>query len=883
MAERDEGHQPWSRWGSYLSDRQWGTVREDYSADGNAWSSFPHEHARMRCYRWGEDGLLGISDEKGLLCFGLALWNGRDPILKERPFGLANGEGNHGEDLKDYFFHQLNTPTHSFMRGLYKYPQQEFPYRHLVEENGRRGRDQPEYELVETGIFNDNRYFDVFVDYAKASPEDLLIRIRVVNRGADEAELSLIPTLWLRNLWDWGYKEEWRQRSPICRDGDGIKTPDVHGLGSYQLACRQQGTWLFTENATNTERLYQQPNPQPYVKDAFHRYVVNGEQEAVNPAQEGTKAGLLLQQRIAGGGEWVVDLRLARQLPADPFDASFDQLLQQREQECLDYFDSCAPGLSADDALIFRSAASGLLWCKKFYRWTVVRWLSGDPNHPSPPPERLKSENAYWRRMHADDVISMPDSWEYPYFCQWDLMFHSVAFACIDPAMAKQQSMLLRSPWYTAPNAQTPAYEWALSDPNPPIGAWAALRIFQIERNEKGFGDLPFLRSAMRKLILEYGWWANRNDRSGDNVFEGGFLGLDNIGVFDRRYPLPDGSRIEQCDGTAWMATLSLNLLQMSVSLAREEPEYTDIAERFLYDFVQLATTLNTEAVIDSKAKVLRSYKNWDDEDGFYYDVIKRPDGSWEYLRSRSIAGLIPLLAVASFSVDTVEKLPVLNVNEDLKWLSSERVQPTWLTEHFGLWHNDRTLFAAVPEENLRRICEYLFDEEEFLSPHGIRSLSKYYEKNPYSFCEGEASATLAYSPADSPVAMFGGNSNWRGPVWMPFNYLLIEALQKFGHYYGDSLKVEFPTRSGNWINLWDASLELEKRLVGLFRRNEAGQRPFNGAVELFQSDPHWKDLLLFNEYFHGDNGSGVGASHQTGWTAMVLKLLTQLQRYSTP
>jgi hypothetical protein len=530
------------------------------------------------------------------------------------------------------------------------------------------------------------------------------------------------------------------------------------------------------------------------------------------------------------------------------------------------------PNLSEDDRLLHNSGAAGLLWCKKYYGWSVQRWLTGDPTTPPPPHQRWLTENAQWQRLHAHDVISMPDAWEYPYFCQWDLMFHSVAFAVFDPATAKEQCMLLRSPHYTAPNAQTPAYEWALSDPNPPIGAWAAMRIFQIDRKTSEEPDFGFLRSALRKLILEYGWWANRNDRSGDNVFEGGFLGLDNIAVFDRRYPLADGSHIEQCDGTSWMASLSLNLLNISVELSREEPEYADIAERFVYDFVQLALTLNTPGS--------RGYVNWDEQDGFYYDVIKRPDGSTEYLRSRSVSGLIPLLAVASFDVDTVKRLPCLDVRQSLAWFLHERTRPAWLVDHLGQWRNDRMLFSLVPEDRLRHICERLFDEDEFLSPYGIRALSKVYEDNPYTFTEGSQTQTLAYSPADSPVAMFGGNSNWRGPVWMPINFLLIESLQKFGHYYGDSFMVEFPTRSGQWITLWDASLQLEQRLVNLFRRNGAGQRPFNGDVELFQSDRHWRDLIQFNEYFHGDNGRGVGASHQTGWSAMVCKMINQLSRY---
>jgi hypothetical protein len=873
MAERDYEQVPWDLWGSYLPDRQWGTVREDYSADGNAWLSFPHDHARSRVYRWGEDGLLGICDNQCRLCFSVALWNGVDPILKERPYGLGNPEGNHGEDIKDYYFHIANTPTHSFMRGLYKYPQQRFPYEQLIAENARRGRDQPEYELVDTGIFDESRYFDVFIEYAKASPDDIAIRIRVLNRGPESAPLTLLPTLWLRNTWSWGYPDE--QEHPLQLEGDAVLAHPGGGLGAYRLACREQGVWLFTDNETNTERLFGEPNAKPFQKDGFHRYLIDGEQGAINPQQCGTKAARLLRRTLAPGEEWTVELRLtgpALEPHAQSFGDEFDQLFSTREEQWRDFFESRVPNLSEDDRLLHSSGAAGLLWCKKYYGWSVQRWLEGDPTTPPPPHQRWLTENAQWQRLHAHDVISMPDAWEYPYFCQWDLMFHSVAFAVFDPATAKEQCMLLRSPHYTAPNAQTPAYEWALSDPNPPIGAWAAMRIFQIDRKTSEEPDLGFLRSALRKLTLEYGWWANRNDRSGDNVFEGGFLGLDNIAVFDRRYPLADGSHIEQCDGTSWMASLSLNLLNISVELSREEPEYADIVERFAYDFVQLALTLNTPGS--------RGYVNWDEQDGFYYDVIKRPDGSTEYLRSRSVSGLIPLLAVASFDVDTVKRLPCLDVRESLSWFLHERTRPGWLADHLGQWCNDRMLFSLVPEDRLRRICERLFDEDEFLSPYGIRALSKVYEEHPYTFTEGSQTQTLAYSPADSPVAMFGGNSNWRGPVWMPINFLLIESLQKFGHYYGDSFKVEFPTRSGQWITLWDASLQLEQRLVNLFRRNGAGQRPFNGDVALFQSDPHWRDLIQFNEYFHGDNGRGVGASHQTGWSAMVCKMINQLSRY---
>ena len=875
MAERDHEQVPWDLWGSYLPDRQWGTVREDYSADGNAWVSFPHDHARSRVYRWGEDGLLGICDNQCRLCFSVALWNGVDPILKERPYGLGNPEGNHGEDIKDYYFHIANTPTHSFMRGLYKYPQQRFPYEQLIAENARRGRDQPEYELVDTGIFDDSRYFDVFIEYAKASPDDIAIRIRVLNRGPEAAPLTLLPTLWLRNTWGWGYPDE--QERPLQLEGDAVLAHPGGGIGAYRLACRDQGDWLFTDNETNTERLFGEPNAKPFQKDGFHRFLIDGEQDAINPQRCGTKAARLLRRTLAAGEEWTVELRLtgsASEGSAQAFGEEFDQLFTTREQQWRDFFESRVPNLSEDDRLLHSSGAAGLLWCKKYYGWSVQRWLTGDPTTPPPPHQRWLTENAQWQRLHAHDVISMPDAWEYPYFCQWDLMFHSVAFAVFDPATAKEQCMLLRSPHYTAPNAQTPAYEWALSDPNPPIGAWAAMRIFQIDRKTCEEPDLVFLRAALRKLILEYGWWANRNDRSGDNVFEGGFLGLDNIAVFDRRYPLADGSHIEQCDGTSWMASLSLNLLNISVELSREEPEYADLSERFVFDFVQLALTLNTPGS--------RGYVNWDEQDGFYYDVIKRPDGSAEYLRSRSVSGLIPLLAVASFDVDTVKRLPCLDVRQSLAWFLHERTSPGWLVEHLGEWRNDRLLFSLVPEPRLKRICERLFDEDEFLSPYGIRALSKVYEDNPYTFTEGAQTQTLAYSPADSPVAMFGGNSNWRGPVWMPINFLLIESLQKFGHYYGDSFMVEFPTRSGQWMTLWDASLQLEQRLVNLFRRNGAGQRPFNGDVELFQSDPHWRDLIQFNEYFHGDNGRGVGASHQTGWSAMVCKMINQLSHYPT-
>jgi len=904
LAERDHGDVPWGLWGSYLSERQWGTVREDYSADGDAWRSFPHDHARSRAYRWGEDGLLGLCDDQCRLCFSVALWNGNDPILKERAFGLSNPEGNHGEDIKDYFFHLANTPTHSFMRGLYKYPQQAFPYERLVEENGCRSRDESEYELIDTGIFSDNRYFDIFFEYAKQSPHDILIRLRVINRGPAAAPLTLLPTLWLRNTWSWGYPDEPRRSirldpDPVAPEPFASSDPAAHApataasasadpatcaavvsdaiphLGSYRLICREPGRWLFTDNETNSQRLWGEANATQYQKDGFHRFLVAGEEEAIQAAGPGSKAGRLLQRTLAPGEEWVVALRLVStdaKTGADPFGAEFATTFADREQEWQEFFDQRVPGLNEEDRQILLAGSAGLLWGKTYYGWSVLRWLDGDPTNPPPPPERWQSENAYWKRLHANDIISMPDSWEYPYFCQWDLMFHAVCFAQIHPSMAKQQCLLLRDPHYTAPNAQTPAYEWALSDPNPPIGAWAAMRIYQINRKETDTADPIFLRMAFRKLLLEYGWWANRNDRSGFNVFEGGFLGLDNIAVFDRRFPLADGSVIEQCDGTAWMAALSLHLLQIAVELSEEEPEYADLCERFVVDFVQLSMSLNNP--------MSRNFQNWDEEDGFYYDVIRRPDGSSDFLRTRSISGLVPLLAVQSFDVQTVSRLPTLDVEHSLAWFLHERSDPTWAQRYLCHWHNDRLLYTLVTKERLQRICKRLFDEEEFLSPYGIRSLSKVYEANPYTFSEGNQSQTLTYSPAESPVGMFGGNSNWRGPIWMPMNFLLIESLQKFAHFYGDSFQVEFPTRSGNWLNLWQVSLELEKRLVSIFRRDSQGKRPFNGDEELLQQDPHWRDLILFHEYFHGDCGRGLGASHQTGWSALVCKMLLQLSRY---
>lgn len=868
MRERDERTADWALWGSYLSDRQWGTVREDYSADGDAWNHFPFEQSASRVYRWGEDGLLGICDADCRLCFAPAFWNGHDPILKERPFGLSNPQGNHGEDLKDYYYHLDNTPTHSFMRGLYKYPHGAFPYKKLIDENGRRSRIDPEYELIDTGVFDGSRYFDIFVEYAKAAPDDLCIRIRIINRGPERAPLTILPTLWFRNTWSWG--QEGIPKPSLHRDPEGALIACPWGLPHYRMVAEGDPGILFTENETNQKDLFGEPNLAPYVKDGFHRAIVRGDRGAVNPKPIGTKAAAVYRRTIEPGEESVIRLRLSVDAHPDPFGKGFDDVFRAREREAAEYYRSLATEMSSDEELVLRRAVAGLLWCKKFYYYPVARWLIGDPVSPPPPPERWHGRNAFWKELHAHDLISMPDAWEYPYFCAWDLMFHAVAFAPVDPATAKRQSILLRGERYASPSAQQPAYEWAFSDANPPIDAWACWRVYSIERSRTGKGDTDYLRRAFHKLLMAYAWWGNRVDQTGDNVFEGGFLGLDNIGIFDRRFPLPDGSHIAQSDGTAWMAAFCLNMLNISLELAKTEPVYADVADRFLNDFIYLAAAVNAVGTA--------GYSLWDEVDGFYYDVLKRPDGSTAYLKTRSVAGLTPLFAVESFDVETVKQFPILG--KRIEWFQDRRPHLLDGLHHIQREHEGKRLLSLVPPERLRRICERLFDENEFLSPHGIRSLSRYYLDHPYTFTEGEQTSTLQYSPGNSPVAMFGGNSNWRGPVWMPVNFLLIEALQKFGFYFGDSLKVEFPTGSGNELTLWQISLELERRLVGIFAKAPDGRRAFNGAADALSADPNWADQIAFYEYFHGDTGAGLGASHQTGWTALVAKMIAQLRKY---
>ncbi len=891
MKMRDEKKENWNLWGTYLSDRQWGTVREDYSADGDAWTYFPFEQASARTYRWGEDGLLGLTDQDNQICFAPTFWNGKDSILKERPFGLSNPQGNHGEDVKEYYYFLENTPTGSLMRALYKYPQAAFPYEQLIAESQRRSRNEPEYELVDTGIFQEGRYFDIVVEYAKSDVDDICIRIQAINRGPEAAPLYILPTIWFRNNWSWGKSDLSKPDLHLASSKDAISLQPaklvvtgkdkeiVHPweLSSYQLFFEQTAEVLFTENETNNEKIFKTKNKTPYVKDAFHEYLIKGRQEVVNPEQRGTKAAPVYFKNVGPGETWSLRLRLiaskkleSKTSTAELLGQAVDDVILRREKECDAYYEELNPALNRDHALIQRRAFAGLFWCKKFYYYPVITWLQGDPTMPQPPPVRWKGRNSTWQEMHAHDLISMPDSWEYPYFCSWDLMFQSLALAVVDPATAKEQNLLLRGERYTSPGAQAPSYEWSLSDATPPIDAWAAWRIYSIERAKKGKGDLAYLRESFNKLLLTYSWWCNRVDSRGDDVFAGGFLGLDNISIFDRRYDLPDGSKIMQSDGTAWMSMFALNMLNIAIELAKTDPEYEHVADKFLSDFVYLAAALND--------KGRDGFTLWDHEDGFYYDVIKRPDDSSTHLKVRSVVGLTPLFAVESFDAVTVNNFQALLKRFD--WFRHHRPELMFQLQHVQEVNEGRRLVSLVPPDRLQRICKRLFDENEFLSPHGIRALSKYYLDHPYTFTEGSESATISYSPAESPSAMFGGNSNWRGPVWIPMNFLIIEALQKFGFYYGNTLKVEFPTRSGVMMNLWDVSLELERRAVSLFTKDEKGKRPFYGDVELFQNDPHWKDQILFYEYFHGETGAGLGASHQTGWTSLVAKMIHQLATF---
>jgi hypothetical protein len=858
----------WKRWGPYLSERQWGTVREDYSPHGNAWEAFPHDHARSRAYRWGEDGLGGISDNHQRLCFAVALWNGRDPILKERLFGLTGNEGNHGEDVKEYYFYLDSTPTHSYMKYLYKYPQAEFPYGRLVEENRWRGRGAPEFELVDTGVFDQDRYFDVVVEYAKADVDDILIRVSVTNRGPEAAECHLLPTLWFRNTWAW---EPGSPRPRLAAERADVIEADHESLGLRWLSVEGAPDLLFTENETNFERLYGGANATPYVKDGIDDYVVHGRREAVNPEREGTKAAAHYRLRVGPGETVSVRLRLGNAPPHGAgLGEEFDTVFARRRQEADLFYDTVIPGtLDEDGRRVMRQAFAGVLWSKQFYHYHVWRWLEGDPAYPAPPPERLGGRNHEWTHLYNEDVISMPDKWEYPWYAAWDLAFHAIPLALVDPDFAKEQLILFLREWYMHPNGQIPAYEWALGDVNPPVHAWAAWRVYKIEKRVRGVADRRFLERIFHKLLLNFTWWVNRKDAEGMNVFQGGFLGLDNIGVFDRSAPLPTGGHIDQSDGTSWMGMYCLNMLAMALELARENPAYEDVASKFFEHFVYIAHAMDHRGGAEDTSL-------WDEEDGFFYDVLHLPGGSTRGMRIRSMVGLIPLYAIESLEPEIVDRLPGFK----------RRMQ--WFIDHHPDFRDHvqeveepgrgvRRLLSIVTREQLPKVLHYMLDEEEFLSPFGVRALSRYHRDHPFVEQVMGAEYRVSYEPAESSTGLFGGNSNWRGPIWFPVNVLLIEALQKLDHFYGDGVKVACPTGSDRLMPLRDVSAELERRLVRIFRRGEDGRRPVLGAVEKFQADPHWRDLIPFHEYFNGDTGAGVGASHQTGWTALVAKLLQQL------
>jgi hypothetical protein len=897
----------WKRWGPYLSERQWATVREDYSPDGSCWTYFPHDHARSRAYRWGEDGLLGICDRECRVCFAVALWNGKDPILKERLFGLTGPQGNHGEDVKESYFYLESTPTHSYMRALYQYPQAEFPYDQLVEENARRGRDQREFELEDTGVLAQSRYWDVYAEYAKAAPDDILIRLRVVNRGPDPATLHLLPTLWLRNSWAWGCDHEGCEaRGQI----DQAPTDKAGAAGSVGVVCRHPTmgpmrldfesaansagpTLLFTENETNEKEVYGTDNGLPYTKDAFGRWLIQGEKDAVNPKASGTKCAGVYVLNLAAGGEAVVRLRLrpsgggagggaagAPGMPAKPF-VGFDAIFDQRRSEYQQFMDSRIPAsLNEQERAISRQAYSGLLWSKQFYHYVIDDWLDGDPLQPPPPPQRKTGRNCDWHGLFNRDVILMPDKWEFPWYAAWDWSFHAVTVSRIDPELAKEQLILLMREWYMAANGKIPAYEFSFSDINPPVHAWACWRTYKIGA-AAGKRDRLFLERAFQKLIISFTWWVNRKDVRGNNIFGGGFLGLDNIGIFDRSQPLPSGSILEQADGTAWMAFFCGTMLSIALELAGEDPAYEDVASKFFEHFVAIVDAINS----------IGGSGLWDETDGFYYDQIRMGDVS-KPLRLRSIVGLIPLMACEILDEQRIAKLP--GFTKRMRWFLEHRKElARHVTYHPGNLAGgagDSTppdnapsdghgqyLLALPSRQRLARTLRYALDESEFLSPFGVRSLSRYYMDHPFVVDMVGLSNSVHYTPGESDNAMFGGNSNWRGPVWFPINFLLIESLQRFGHFYGDSLKVECPTGSGRWLNLRQVASDLCSRLTALFLPDATGHRPCHGDVERFASEPDCRDLILFYEHFHGDNGRGLGASHQTGWTSLVARCLESI------
>jgi len=874
LKEAREQAVPWRKWGPYLSERQWGTVREDYSESGDAWNYFSHDQARSRAYRWGEDGLAGISDDQQHLCFALALWNGQDLILKERLFGLTNSEGNHGEDCKEYYFYLDSTPTHSYMKYLYKYPQSRFPYDDLVVTSQCRSRQDFEYELIDTGVFDEDRYFDVFVEYAKESPEEILIQISVHNRGPAVAEVHLLPTLWFRNDWSW---TEGAKR-PVLRQVNGEKTYAVveahHSkLGVRYLYCEGDVPLLFTENETNKERILRSPNLTPYVKDGINNIIVQGQQAAVNPEKRGTKVAPHYHFSVPVGGSQVVRLRLSESNPVKlkqangsskmPFGSHFEKVLRARKQEADEFYSTVIPPLlSADAKNVMRQALAGMLWTKQFYYYDVDRWLEERGADPFKPMRRAAPRNEHWHHMYNAEILSMPDKWEYPWYAAWDLAFHVLALTLVDEDFGKQQLDLMLREAYLHPNGQLPAYEWNFGDVNPPVHAWSTIFTYRLEQARQGKGDIAWLERAFHKLMLNFTWWVNRKDRAGNNAFEGGFLGLDNIGVFDRSSPLPTGGYLEQADGTAWMALFCQNMIEIATELTIHNPAYADMAVKFVGHFMWIASALMHAG---------DDVGMWDEQDGFFYDVLRLPDGRAERLKVRSMVGLLPLCAVTVFDGKVMEKHPELR-ERFRKFIEARPELRTFIHDPVKLGHKGRRLASVLDETRLRRVLATMLDEKEFLSHYGIRSLSRYHAEHPYVVHVEGQEYRVSYLPAESDTGMFGGNSNWRGPIWMPVNGLIVRALLQYYSYYGDDFKIECPTGSGRQMTLYQVAEEITRRLSSIFLRNKDGERPVYGETEKFQHDPHWRDYLLFYEYFHGDNGAGIGASHQTGWTGIIAR-----------
>ena len=861
LQQREEGKSKWKKWGPYISDRQWGTVREDYSADGQPWEYLTHDMARSKAYRWGEDGIAGISDEDQLLCFGVALWNKKDTIIKERFFGLSGSEGNHGEDVKELYYYLDSSPTHSYMKMLYKYPQTAFPYVALVEENGKRDKLQPEFELIDTGIFDEDKYFDVFVEYAKAAEEDILIKITVHNRGNEDEQLNLLPQLWFRNTWAWGYDDY----KPQLKASDDVKVLIDHQvLGHLTLYLEKEASLLFCDNETNFNTLYGTANKTPFAKDGINEFLISGNDKAINPDMYGTKVAANYDLIIKGKESSTLRLRLCAGNDR-PFE-DYDNIFKSRVEETNEFYQSFQNDIPTDEEkMIQRQALAGMLWSKQFYCYDVHQWLKGDPGQPEPPISRMKGRNHEWLNINNADIISMPDKWEFPWYASWDLAFHCIPFALIDADFAKSQLMLLTKEWYMHPNGQLPAYEWSFSDANPPVHAWATWRVYKIDKKNNGWGDIAFLESVYHKLLLNFTWWVNRRDTEGKNVFQGGFLGLDNIGVFDRSASLPSNGYIEQADATSWMAMFSLNMMRIALELSRSNPVYQDMATKFFEHFLYIADAMSS---MGNKGAGL-----WDEGDEFYYDVLRCPNDGNAKLKVRSMVGLIPLFAVEVLDHRLLEEAP--EFAQRLRWFLNNRPDLASLVSRWQDKNEDeKHLLSLLRGHRMKKILERMLDQNEFLSEYGIRSLSKEYEKDPYQFNLDGANFTIGYSPGESTIGMFGGNSNWRGPVWMPPNYLIIESLQRFHYYYGDDFKIECPKGSGQYISLHEVACYLTKRLSNIYLKDDKGRRPFNGNYEKLQNDPNFSNYILFYEHFHGDNGRGIGASHQTGWTGLIAKLL---------